>query len=122
MDAQDVLYAAERIFAFLDPDRQTAVRSLLERAKQGEKVDNFLIDELRKNPKIRKWLKHALGLSKDVVMAYDSLPGDVGSISAPVYVCPHGDFEWEIWREGQPIPPCPVHNVPLVSSTDKEGE
>lgn len=122
MDAQDVIYAAQKIAPLLDEARRQTVESLLARAAHGEKVDNFLIDELRQDPHIRRWLRDALGLSKEVTLAYDPLPGNIGSVTAPVYVCPHGDFEWEIRRVGQPIPPCPVHNEPLVPKEKKDSE
>lgn len=122
MDAQDVLYATEKILAILPAEQQQTIRSLLERARQGEKVDNFIVDELAKNRRIRQWLKQALGLDRSVEMAYDPLAGDIGDVSAEMYVCPEGDFAWEVRRAGQPIPPCPVHNVPLVPQTSQDGD
>lgn len=122
MDDRDVIYAARKIVSLLDEKQQEVVQDLLARAERGEKVDNFLIDELRQDRRIRQWLRQALGLSKDVVMAFDPLPGDIGRVSAPVYVCPHGDFEWEIRRVGQPIPPCPVHDVPLMPQQKEDGD
>ena len=121
MEAQDVIYAAQKIMPYLDEPQRQAVQSLLARAERGEKVDNFLIDELRKNPDIRRWLANVLGVEErgeETMMAVDPPPGDVGTISAPLYVCPHGDFEWEVRRAGQPIPLCPVHKVPLVPAED----
>ncbi len=124
-----VLYAVRKLLPYLadlvGPSQASAlepeIRSLLRRSRQGEAVDNLLLDRLTAPtaPRaIRLWLQSAVLLTPGISSSsrgYQPLGGDP-SLPARSWVCPiEGcSFTWYQPKKGAPIPPCPRHQQPLV--------
>jgi hypothetical protein len=95
-------------------DRQLA--ELLDPARQGDDVDDRILDLLREPLAVHNWAAgfvqhgppevHERGLSP--------LPGAGSTLPPPKYVCPRGgDTVWYRRAVGQPVPRCPTHDVTL---------
>ena len=127
-DQEDVLRAARSLRPYLSeimPSSRASslgddIDHFLERAKDGEKIDNMLLERMAQEDELRAWLKEALleEEPRGVIKASrnSALAGDVDSVPALHFVCPiEGcDFTWHLRRVGQPVPPCVVHKVALV--------
>lgn len=123
---EEILEAARSIRPFLsqllDPqDAQSVdsqVAALLARAKAGETVDLQLADVLAERDATRQWMREFLESDRESLLraekSYQPLPGNPSPIPGLVkYVCPEGDFVWYLSREGEEIPKCPTHDIPL---------
>lgn len=114
--SDELVYAAEKLLACLPPVFQTSLSALLTRARNGEAVDNQIIDLLIQDQAARRWMKLALvDLSNDVVRGYEPLAGSPASIQASSkWKCQECGFEWVVLRAGRPVPPCPHDGSVLI--------
>jgi len=84
--------------------------TLLAKAKAGEAVTADILEVLKSQPDVRSWAGEFLSPESVPKGVGDAqLPGRVGAIAAPRYVCPEGDFVWYRRSLGTPIPKCPSH-------------
>ena len=132
METEDILYAARALHPYLDKilgqDRalplEKEIDDLLQRAEEGEKVDNLLLDRLTQEEELRQWLKETFAGERLRGLAKASrLPGDAGSVETKRYICskPGCTFTWYLRRVGQPIPKtCPIDGAKLVPVDTQE--
>lgn len=107
---EEVYYAAEQYLPHLQEDLQRQVRTLLERARSGQKVDNAIISIISEDKSARKWMRQVLftGDIAKLMRNYEPLAGNIVSVPAnSVWICPKCGFEWRVLRAGRPVPPCP---------------
>jgi len=113
-----VLECARAIRAFL-PDLLPADRAqqidaqlanLLAQAKTGPIVIADFLQVFMSQPTVQTWAGEFLSpqiISKGP--GDTQLPGRMGFVSAPRYVCPEGDYVFYRRSVGTPLRPCPTH-------------
>ncbi len=92
---------------------------LLARHLAGEDVEGDIIDLLLRHKPIKEWIEGQAGSRTFHYLTgkYDPLPG--GPTSTPQgirkFVCPAGGctYAWILHKPGQPVPLCPIHDLPL---------
>lgn len=92
-----------------------ALAGLLADAVSGRKVDNLILDTVRKYPPAREWMRAYLGVGVAEFRGFQPTPGLGDPVSAPKYCCPQGDYTWYRRQVGESIPRCPTHKVELQS-------
>ncbi|GEM_PF-5917968 len=117
-----VLYATRKLLPYLTAlvgeetshSLRARLRELLQK-RQAQAVDNLVIDLLSDHPPLRSWLNQALQGDPFTEQRYTSLPGG-RQVTARTWVCPQAgcNFSWHIPKKGAPIPPCPLHQGPLI--------
>lgn len=130
---EKVLACARTIRAFLPEllhaemaqqmDGQLA--TLLAQAQAGASVTAEILDVLKSQPDVQRWAGEFLSptsVPKGVGEPYSPLPGWIGAIAAPCYICPKGDFVWYRRSVGTPIPKCPSHPGMDLVHADKDAE
>lgn len=97
---------------------QKEIQDLLVRAEAGENVTVQLIDLLRQNQNVRRWMYEQIADSSACFKGFEQLTGDKGDIPASQrWVCPHEGCiakSLPVIREGEDPPVCEIHNVPMV--------
>jgi hypothetical protein len=119
----EIYYAARRAAdAFLPSEAQNDIQIILKRGYQGEKVDNDVLRIVSRDEGAREWMAQALYLEVNT-RGYVALPGELTPIPArSLWRCPEEGcgFAWRVLRKGRPVPPCPIHDVPLVPVRGEE--
>lgn len=123
---EDVFEAARTIRPLLPellgPDAavwDAELAGFLSRATSGEKVDNLILDLLRKDERTRNWTREFLKPnSGQDLRVYAPWPGSSNPIKPLQYRCPENDFVWYRRDAGSEIPSCPTHGLALVQSKD----
>ncbi|RPI32999.1 MAG: hypothetical protein EHM70_07390 [Chloroflexota bacterium] len=119
---QEILFAVRQLRPYMEkmseeisPEMVSEIDRLLACADAGEKVENLLMDVCAGHALLRSWLAVALDVDSGGLRSYGRLPGNTSQIAAVKYACPHKgcSFEWPVSKAGQPVPPCPVHLIPL---------
>lgn len=121
--SDDLLEAAKSIRPFLsklleenaeEMDRHLA--ELIARCQAGEHQENQIAELLASRDATRKWMAEFLKNDgrQEAIRNYSPLPGAVGSVGAPKYICPEGDYIWYRLDSSDPIPLCPTHQILLV--------
>ncbi|PWH18341.1 MAG: hypothetical protein DDG60_00685 [Anaerolineae bacterium] len=104
----EILYAARRAASLLPEKEQETLKTLLLRARRGDKVTVHILNVLSKSPSAQGWLQHALYAPPLNTRGYEGLPGDPVEIPArSLWRCPKCGFTWRVLRKGRPVPPCP---------------
>lgn len=104
----EILYAARRAASLLPEQEQETLKTLLLRARRGDKVTARILNVLGKSPSAQSWLQHALYSPPLSTRGYEGLPGDPVEIPArSLWSCPKCSFTWRVLRKGRPVPPCP---------------
>jgi hypothetical protein len=120
--SEDLLDAARSIRPFLGEllgpesrDVDDELAEYLARAQQGEKVDNLILELLRKHTQTRVWAEEFLQTKcpPDLVRTYEQPPGSSEPVLADKYRCPEGDYIWHRRNVAIPVPQCPTHRVAL---------
>jgi hypothetical protein len=120
--SDDLLEAAKTIRPFLpkllgenaeEMDRHLA--ELIARCQAGEHQENQIAELLASQDAAREWMAEFLKSDgrQETTRSYAPLPG-IGSVRAPKYICPEGDYIWYRLYSSDPIPRCPTHQIPLV--------
>lgn len=115
-EPNDVYYAAEQLLVYLDDDTKSALTVLLDRGRNGEKMDDQILDLLSANPAVYQWMRSAVFGEREISnrRGYRPAVGELGTVDAQKWYCPKCNFTWRINRAGQPIPPCPRDGVDLA--------
>ena len=97
-------------------DRQ--LKRLLRAAQQGQKVDNLILEVIRRHESTRIWMdaylrSRAASEVPDEIRNYNSPLGEK-SIPAIRYVCPEGDYVWYRQSIKDVVPHCPTHGIKLT--------
>lgn len=128
MSDDDILEAARSIRRYLHQlipeDAEAVDKELAEHlnvAPSAKKSANSrIISILRKRETTREWLVSFLAQHQppEVTRAFNfqGTLGDPSPVAARRYVCPQGDYNWYRMSAGAPIPACPTHGLPLVTS------
>lgn len=97
---------------------QEEIQALLVRAEAGEDVTVQVIDLLRPNQNVRRWMQEQITLNLPSFRGFEPLPGGQGIIPASQsWICPcEGCTEKSlpVIREGEDPPTCEMHNVLMV--------
>jgi hypothetical protein len=123
---EDVIEAVRSLCPVLDriphqnPALAADLQTLLLRSDQGELVHQAMIDRIKQEPRLWRWLHQAL-----VGEGLETFEGSIGiapplpgTIEAPgvgplMFHCPRCPYTWSFRRVGQTIPKCPVDGIPL---------
>ncbi|WP_071515792.1 hypothetical protein [Geitlerinema sp. PCC 9228] len=96
------------------------IANLLMRLQDSEAdqadIEFQLGDILASEEATRQWMQKFLEHDHppEVERNYQPLPGNPSPIGGLVrYCCPYGDYDWYLSEQGESIPNCPTHNVPL---------
>lgn len=94
------------------------IQDLLDRANAGEDVTIKIIDLLRPNENVRRWMHEQISGCSASFKGFEPLTGDEGDIPASQkWVCPREgctENSLPVIREGEVPPVCQIHNVPMV--------
>ena len=123
-EPENVFEAARTIRPLLDEllgaDAAAAdveLANFLARATGGEKVDNLVLDFLRKDERTRAWTKEFLEIDESgQLRSYFPLTGRGAVSGALKYRCPENDYVWYRRDMGVQIPRCPTHDLALELS------
>lgn len=96
-------------------DFDQKLAQLLAQAKLGKATDSEILTLLKSNDRTYDWIVNFLSVER--VSKGPSLPGHPGSVSAPKYVCPEGDYVWFRRTNDSPIPRCPTHGNLVLDET-----
>jgi len=84
---------------------------LLQQYQAGESVETPIWDLLTETRTTRGWVTQ---FQQTTQRGFNSLPGSISEIPAPIFKCPQCDYTWSRDRIGRPTPCCEVHTkVPL---------
>jgi hypothetical protein len=125
-------YLGELLELEYDPDAQSRATSidrdlaqLLDRAQNGEQVDDLILDRLKDPPAVQSWAAAflELGCPPDIAppidrgeRGYSAPPGAGDAVRAWRFICPEGDMVFYRRWVGQVVPSCPTHNIALELS------
>lgn len=97
---------------------QEELQALLVRAEAGEDVTVQVIDLLRPNQNVRRWMHEQVALSVPGFRGFEPLLGRQGIILASQsWICPRKGCAAKslpIIREGEDPPTCELHHVRMV--------
>lgn len=100
---------------------QEEIQDLLVRAEAGEDVTVQIIDLLRQNQNVRRWMHEQVTLSEPDFRGFEPLLGSQGIIPASQsWICPLEGCTAKslpVIREGEDPPACEKHNVLMVRRT-----
>jgi len=130
--SHEILESARTIRAYLPklltPDEaqqmDAQLSDLLAQAHTGQAVEQQILSVLTSHSRTQEWVAEFLSPTTFSRGPGDSvLPGRIGMITAPRYVCPEGDFVWYRFSLGETIPTCPSHPHlgPLVLKEPTRG-
>lgn len=88
---------------------------LITLCKQGEGKEPLILEILSSNETTWKWVGQFLEVVEcfSGTSGFERLPG-ITNLSAPKYVCPHGDYSWFRYDVSEEIPVCKTHKLRLV--------
>jgi len=102
------------------------IKSLLARAKTGQKTDNQLLRVARRDPVFLQRVNTRLEMfdRERGILIEDSvdsivLPGPVGSTPGLTCVCPQCDYSITLGEVGEDPGECPTHHVALIPQAQK---
>lgn len=106
-------------------DRQL---DILIRQSSETNAAHKLLALLTEHDTTQEWIRllleehHPVETILKIIRTYHPLPGNLGTIESPRYICPIASCHQDWYRRSveQAIPKCPVHDVPLIRASKRE--
>lgn len=122
-----VIRIAQKLVHHLPEEMDAELRSLLQRAEEGQDTTIDVIELLSPHKNIRLWMREQILLSggtKGETRGFGPLPGKPGPIPASKkWVCPKSECgeSLPIIQEGEDAPICSVHAIKMIRAEQKAG-